>query len=154
MAVSNIYKQRYNNMICNKYVCTGQERDPSSAPASPSTLRRISSQGDADEPSKVVLRPARRKLGSSRHGWSLGRGREGGVSQSFSPGDRRSRPIQRLNTPSSALWEKEQDGSPTPSEEGRGETEKGYCGQRERRMEQGEGRRVSYHALSYLGNVK
>ncbi|XP_053487045.1 coiled-coil domain containing 88A [Ictalurus furcatus] len=100
-----------------------QEQDPSSAPASPSTLRRISSQGDADEPSKVVLRPARRKLGSSRHGWSLGRGREGGVSQSFSPGDRRSRPIQRLNTPSSALWEKEQDGSPTPSEEGRGESE-------------------------------
>ncbi|XP_046706180.1 coiled-coil domain containing 88A isoform X2 [Silurus meridionalis] len=100
-----------------------QEQDPSSAPASPSTLRRVSSQGDPDEPSKVVLRSARRKLGSSRHGWGLGKGREGGVSQSFSPGDRRSRPLQRLNPPSSALWEKDHDGSPTPSEEGRGESE-------------------------------
>ncbi|KAF5896019.1 girdin-like isoform X2 [Clarias magur] len=99
------------------------ERDPSSAPGSPSTSRRASSQGDTDEPSKVVLKTARRKLGSSRHGWGLGRGRDGGVSQSFSPGDRRSRPIQRLNTPPSALWEKDLDGSPTPSEEGRGESE-------------------------------
>lgn len=126
MAVDNIYKQCCNNMSCNQCLCTGQERDPTSAPASPSTMRRVSSQGDADEPSKVVLRAARRKLGSSRHGWSLGRG----VSQSFSPGDHRSRPIQRLNTPSSALWEKDQDGSPTPSEEGRGERQKGYGGQR------------------------
>lgn len=80
----------------------------------------MSSQGDTDEPSRVVLRTARRKLGSSRHGWALGRGREGGVSQSFSPGDHRSRPLRRLNSPTSALWEKDQDGSPTPSEEGRG----------------------------------
>ncbi|XP_060784059.1 coiled-coil domain containing 88A isoform X2 [Neoarius graeffei] len=99
------------------------ERDPSSAPGSPLTLRRVSSQGDTDEPSKVVLRPARRKLGSSRHGWGLSRNREGGMSQSFSPGDRRSRPIRRINTPSSALWETDQDRSPTPSEEGRGESE-------------------------------
>ncbi|KAK3565119.1 hypothetical protein QTP86_033175, partial [Hemibagrus guttatus] len=101
-----------------------QEQDPRSAPTSPSILRRVSSQGDTDEPSKVILRTARRKLGSSRHGWGLGRSREGGVSQSFSPGDHRSRPIRRLNTPSSALWEKDHDGSPTPSEEGRGEREK------------------------------
>ncbi|KAK3535876.1 hypothetical protein QTP70_021175 [Hemibagrus guttatus] len=100
-----------------------QEQDPRSAPTSPSILRRVSSQGDTDEPSKVILRTARRKLGSSRHGWGLGRSREGGVSQSFSPGDHRSRPIRRLNTPSSALWEKDHDGSPTPSEEGRGESE-------------------------------
>lgn len=111
-------------MISNKSICTGQEQDPRSAPTSPSTLRRVSSQGDPDEPSKVILSTARRKLGSSRHGWGLGRSREGGVSQSFSPGDHRSRPIRRLNTPSSALWEKDQDGSPTPSEEGRGEKEK------------------------------
>lgn len=110
-------------MSCNQCFCTGQERDATSAPASPSTPRRVSSQGDADEPSKVVLR-TRRKLGSSRHGWGLGRGREGGVSQSFSPGDRLSRPIQRLRTPSSALWEIDQEGSPTPSEEGRGERQR------------------------------
>lgn len=100
-----------------------QEQNPRSAPESPATLRRVSSQGDTDEPSKVVLRSARRKLGSSRHGWGLGRSREGSVSQSFSPGDHRSRPDRRLSTLSSTLWEKDQDGSPTPSEEGRGESE-------------------------------
>ncbi|GAA6064877.1 coiled-coil domain containing 88A isoform X1 [Tachysurus ichikawai] len=99
-----------------------QEQDPKSALGSPLTLRRVSSQGDTDEPSKVILRTTRRKLGSSRHVWGI-RSREGGVSQSFSPGDNRSRPMRRLNPPSSALWEKDQDGSPTPSEEGRGESD-------------------------------
>ncbi|KAL7863013.1 hypothetical protein SRHO_G00119970 [Serrasalmus rhombeus] len=95
-----------------------QEQDPRSAPVSPSPLRRVSSQGETEEP-KVVLRTTRRKLGS-RHGWALSRGRDSGVSQSFSPGDHRPLSRSRLRTPSSALWEKEQDSSPTPSEEGRG----------------------------------
>ncbi|XP_072519672.1 coiled-coil domain containing 88A [Salminus brasiliensis] len=95
------------------------EIDPRSAPVSPTPLRRMSSQGETEEQPKVVMRSARRKLGS-RHGWGLGRGREGGVSQSFSPGDQRPLSRSRLRTPSSALWEKEKDSSPSPSEEGRG----------------------------------
>ncbi|XP_066505286.1 coiled-coil domain containing 88A [Hoplias malabaricus] len=95
-----------------------QEVDPRSAPVSPTPLRRVSCQGETDEP-KVMLRNPRRKLGS-RHGWGLSRSKEGGVSQSFSPGDHRQLPRSRLRTPSSALWEKENDSSPTPSEEGRG----------------------------------
>ncbi|TSK28113.1 Girdin [Bagarius yarrelli] len=100
-----------------------QDLNPRSAPSSPATLRRVSSQGETDEPSKVVLRTARRKLGSSRHGWGLGRSRERGVSQSFSPGDHRSRPIHHSSILSIALLEKDQDGSPAPSEEGRDESE-------------------------------
>uniref|UniRef100_A0A8B9KM88 Girdin-like n=1 Tax=Astyanax mexicanus TaxID=7994 RepID=A0A8B9KM88_ASTMX len=96
--------------------------DPRSAPVSPTPLRRVSSQGDTEEQPKVVVRSARRKLGS-RHGWGMSRGREGAVSQSFSPGDQRPLPRGRFRTPSSALWEKEKDSSPSPSEEGRGESE-------------------------------
>ncbi|KAG9272472.1 girdin-like [Astyanax mexicanus] len=95
------------------------EVDPRSAPVSPTPLRRVSSQGDTEEQPKVVVRSARRKLGS-RHGWGMSRGREGAVSQSFSPGDQRPLPRGRFRTPSSALWEKEKDSSPSPSEEGRG----------------------------------
>uniref|UniRef100_A0A672MUX2 Girdin-like n=1 Tax=Sinocyclocheilus grahami TaxID=75366 RepID=A0A672MUX2_SINGR len=103
-----------------------QEQDPISAPVSPSSLRRISSQAEEDQP-KANLRSGRRKLGS-RHGWALGRGR-GGISQSFSPGDQRVQPRIRLHssqTGAMALWE--HDGSPTPSqdspsEEGRVDSE-------------------------------
>ncbi len=99
------------------------ERDPISAPVSPSSLRRITSQAEDDQP-KANLRTGRRKLGS-RHGWALGRGK-GGISQSFSPGDQHVQPRIRLRssqTGAKALWE--HDGSPTPSqdspsEEGRG----------------------------------
>lgn len=99
------------------------ERDPISAPVSPSVLRRASSQAESEDQPKMSLRSGRRKLGS-RHGWALGRGR-GGVSQSFSPGDQRAQPRIRLHsshTAATAIWE--HDGSPTPSqdsEEGRGE---------------------------------
>ncbi|KAI4904158.1 hypothetical protein NFI96_013825 [Prochilodus magdalenae] len=95
-----------------------QDQDPRSAPVSPTLLRRVGSQGEAEEP-KVSLRSTRRKLGS-RHGWGLSRGRDFGLSQSFSPGDQRPLPRGRLRTPSSALWETEKDSSPSPSEEGRG----------------------------------
>ncbi len=103
------------------------EQGPISAPVSPSSLRRISSQAEDDQP-KANLRSGRRKLGS-RHGWALGRGR-GGISQSFSPGDQRVQPRIRLRssqTGAMALWE--HDGSPTPSqdspsEEGRGKKSK------------------------------
>ncbi|XP_052471181.1 girdin isoform X1 [Carassius gibelio] len=91
------------------------EQDPISAPVSPSSLRRISSQAEEDQP-KANLRSGRRKLGS-RHGWALGRGR-GGTSQSFSPGDQRVQPRIRLRssqTGATALWE--HDGSPTPSQD-------------------------------------
>ncbi|XP_026859447.2 girdin isoform X2 [Electrophorus electricus] len=97
------------------------EQDPRSAPSSPMPLWRVVSQGETEEQPKVVLRTAtRRKLGS-RHGW--GRGRGNNVSQSFSPGDQRTPPRTRFRSPSSALWEGENDSSPTPSEEGRGESE-------------------------------
>ncbi|KTG31287.1 hypothetical protein cypCar_00036345, partial [Cyprinus carpio] len=102
------------------------EQDPISAPVSPSSLRRISSQAEEEQP-KANLRSGRRKLGS-RHGWALGKGR-GGTSQSFSPGDHRVQPRIRLRssqTGAMALWE--HDGSPTPSqdspsEEGRVDSE-------------------------------
>ncbi|KAK1804421.1 hypothetical protein P4O66_020446, partial [Electrophorus voltai] len=102
---------------------TALEQDPRSAPSSPMPLRRVASQGETEEQPKVVLRTAtRRKLGS-RHGWGMGRGRDNNVSQSFSPGDQRTPPRTRFRSPSSALWEGENDSSPTPSEEGRGESE-------------------------------
>lgn len=59
----------------------------------------------------------RRKLGS-RHGWGLGLARGGsGVSQSFSHGDHKTAPRQRLrssqNTPT-VLWEGERGGAGSP----------------------------------------
>lgn len=99
------------------------EQDPISAPVSPSSLRRISSQAEEEQP-KANLRSGRRKLGS-RHGWALGKGR-GGTSQSFSPGDHRVQPRIRLcssQTGAMALWE--HDGSPTPSQESPSEEGRG-----------------------------
>ncbi|XP_022615860.1 girdin-like [Seriola dumerili] len=87
--------------------------DPRSAPVSPSLLRKAPSQTEPDisVPGTPTLRSGsggRRKLGS-RHGWGLGLARGGsGVSQSFSPGDNKTPPRQRLrssqNTPT-VLWE-------------------------------------------------
>uniref|UniRef100_A0A3B4UX84 Coiled-coil domain containing 88B n=1 Tax=Seriola dumerili TaxID=41447 RepID=A0A3B4UX84_SERDU len=84
-----------------------------SAPVSPSLLRKAPSQTEPDisVPGTPTLRSGsggRRKLGS-RHGWGLGLARGGsGVSQSFSPGDNKTPPRQRLrssqNTPT-VLWE-------------------------------------------------
>ncbi|XP_076877467.1 coiled-coil domain containing 88A [Brachyhypopomus gauderio] len=101
----------------------GQEQDPRSEPESPTPLRRAASQGESEEQPKVAPRTtSRRKLGS-RHGWGLTRGREGRVSQSFSPGDQCTPPRARLRTPPSVLWAREKDSSPSTSEEGRGESE-------------------------------
>ncbi|KAG9346510.1 hypothetical protein JZ751_006821 [Albula glossodonta] len=99
--------------------------DPLSAPVSPSPLRKASSTESEDQP-RVVLRSGRRKLGS-RHGWGLGRGRGGGVSQSFSPGDNRPSPRERYCSQgaSVAIWEG--DSSPTPSHESLTEEEKAGC---------------------------
>ncbi|XP_030621338.1 coiled-coil domain containing 88A [Chanos chanos] len=102
------------------------QQDPKSAPVSPTPLRRVSSQPESDEPPKSASRSTRRKLGSSRHGWGLGRGRGGLASQSFSPGDNRTQPRVRLRSAHNALWEAES--SPTPSqdslsEEGTAESE-------------------------------
>ncbi|XP_056239475.1 coiled-coil domain containing 88A [Seriola aureovittata] len=87
--------------------------DPRSAPVSPSLLRKAPSQTEPDisVPGTPTLRSGsggRRKLGS-RHGWGLGLARGvSGVSQSFSPGDNKTPPRQRLrssqNTPT-VLWE-------------------------------------------------
>ncbi|KAI1898659.1 hypothetical protein AGOR_G00074650 [Albula goreensis] len=109
------------------YIVTShvQNADPLSAPVSPSPLRKASSTESEDQP-RVVLRSGRRKLGS-RHGWGLGRGRGGGVSQSFSPGDNRPSPRERYCSQgaSVAIWEG--DSSPTPSHESLTEEEKAGC---------------------------
>ncbi|KAM6953338.1 LOW QUALITY PROTEIN: coiled-coil domain containing 88A [Aplochiton taeniatus] len=105
--------------------------DPRSAPVSPSPLRRPASRSDPDPPSPsgpggLAQRPGsggRRKLGS-RHGWGLGVARAssgaGGVSQSFSPGDRRPPPrLAALSSQvsSSALWEMETSETSAPERE-------------------------------------
>ncbi|XP_039976668.1 coiled-coil domain containing 88A isoform X3 [Xiphias gladius] len=95
--------------------------DPRSAPVSPSPLRKAPSQTDISVPGTPALRSGsggRRKLGS-RHGWGLGLARGGsGVSQSFSPGDNKTPPRQRLrshqpNSPT-VLWEGERGEANTP----------------------------------------
>jgi len=87
--------------------------DPRSAPVSPSPLRKTLSQGEPDisVPGTPTMRSGsggRRKLGS-RHGWGLGLARGGsGMSQSFSPGDQKTPPRQRLRSSqnnTSILWE-------------------------------------------------
>lgn len=79
-------------------------------------MRKASSQADPDisGPGTPAMRSGsggRRKLGS-RHGWGLGLTRAGsGVSQSFSPGDHKTPPRQRLRSSqntSTVLWEGEQ----------------------------------------------
>ncbi|XP_074530969.1 coiled-coil domain containing 88A isoform X2 [Halichoeres trimaculatus] len=90
--------------------------DPRSAPVSPSPMRRAQSQADPEisgpgSPATRAGSGGRRKLGS-RHGWGLGLTRSGsGVSQSFSPGDHKTPPRQRLRSSqntSTVLWEGEQ----------------------------------------------
>lgn len=91
--------------------------DPRSAPVSPSLQRKLSNHAEPDisAPGTPTLRSGsggRRKLGS-RHGWGIGLARGGsGVSQSFSPGDQKTHPRQRLRSSqtsqtsqSSVLWE-------------------------------------------------
>uniref|UniRef100_A0A665XFP6 Girdin-like n=1 Tax=Echeneis naucrates TaxID=173247 RepID=A0A665XFP6_ECHNA len=96
--------------------------DPRSAPVSPSPLRKVPSQTEPDisVPGTPALRSGsggRRKLGS-RHGWGLGLARGGsGVSQSFSPGDNKMPPRQRLlssQTTATVLWEGEKDKTNAP----------------------------------------
>ncbi|KAL0973865.1 hypothetical protein UPYG_G00212190 [Umbra pygmaea] len=104
---------------------TQPETNPCSAPVSPSPLRRTPSPADSDQAGGLCglpLRPGsggRRKLGS-RHGWGLGRGRSGGgVSQSFSPGDQKAPPRQRLrssNFGSTVIWEGNQIRTDTPTD--------------------------------------
>ncbi|XP_040903884.1 coiled-coil domain containing 88A isoform X2 [Toxotes jaculatrix] len=97
--------------------------DPRSAPVSPSPLRKTPSQTEPDisVPGTPALRSGsggRRKLGS-RHGWGLGLARGGsGVSQSFSPGDNKTPPRQRLRSSqntATVLWEGER-GEPTSTQ--------------------------------------
>ncbi|XP_071313624.1 coiled-coil domain containing 88A isoform X2 [Trachinotus anak] len=96
--------------------------DPRSAPVSPSPLRKTPSQTEPDisVPGTPVLRSGsggRRKLGS-RHGWGLGLARGGsGVSQSFSPGDNKTPPRQRLRSSqntAAVLWEGERGETNAP----------------------------------------
>ncbi|XP_071385283.1 coiled-coil domain containing 88A [Centroberyx affinis] len=99
--------------------------DPRSAPVSPSPARRAPPQAEPDisGPGSPVARSGsggRRKLGS-RHGWGLGLARGGsGVSQSFSPGDQKTAPRQRLRSaqqPSGVLWEGERSEASAPPQE-------------------------------------
>ncbi|KAM9795033.1 coiled-coil domain containing 88A [Neosynchiropus ocellatus] len=93
--------------------------DPRSAPVSPSPSRKSLTQTEPDisvPSTPTALRSAgRRKLGS-RHGWGLGLAKGGaGVSQSFSPGDKRTPPRPRLRSgqnASTVLWEGECDAHP------------------------------------------
>ncbi|XP_041846411.1 coiled-coil domain containing 88A [Melanotaenia boesemani] len=87
--------------------------DPRSAPVSPSPLRKAPSHTEQDIsiPGTPAMRSGsggRRKLGS-RHGWGLGLARGGsGVSQSFSPGDQKTHPRQRLRSSqntTAVVWE-------------------------------------------------
>ncbi|KAG7518913.1 hypothetical protein JOB18_047235 [Solea senegalensis] len=92
--------------------------DPRSAPVSPAALRKAPSQTDISVPGTPALHSgSRRKLGS-RHGWGLGLARGGAaVSQSFSPGDKRTPPRQRLRSSqntSTVLWEKEKGETNAP----------------------------------------
>ncbi|KAJ8405176.1 hypothetical protein AAFF_G00321670 [Aldrovandia affinis] len=101
----------------NDYMPTSAaQHDPLSAPVSPSPLRKASGVESSEDQPRTVRQSGRRKLGS-RHGWGLGRGSGGGVSQSFSPGDRRPSPRERYCSQggSTAIWEG--DDSPTPSHE-------------------------------------
>ncbi|XP_025999395.1 coiled-coil domain containing 88A [Astatotilapia calliptera] len=93
--------------------------DPRSAPVSPSPLRKSASQTDPEvslpgAPATRAGSGGRRKLGS-RHGWGLGLARAGsGVSQSFSPGDQKTHPRQRLSSSqnnAAVLWEGERSAS-------------------------------------------
>uniref|UniRef100_A0A3B5L2Q9 Coiled-coil domain containing 88B n=1 Tax=Xiphophorus couchianus TaxID=32473 RepID=A0A3B5L2Q9_9TELE len=86
--------------------------DLRSAPVSPLLLRKTSSNPEPDisvpgTPTVARYGP-RRKLGS-RHGWGIGLSRAGtGVSQSFSPGDNKAPPRQRLRSSQNStnvLWE-------------------------------------------------
>uniref|UniRef100_A0A3P9I8P9 Coiled-coil domain containing 88B n=1 Tax=Oryzias latipes TaxID=8090 RepID=A0A3P9I8P9_ORYLA len=97
-----------------EYTSDAPKIDPRSAPVSPSLQRKLSSNAEPDisAPGTPNLRSGsggRRKLGS-RHGWGIGLARGGsGVSQSFSPGDHKTHPRQRLRSSqtsqSSVLWE-------------------------------------------------
>ncbi|KAM4732033.1 coiled-coil domain containing 88A [Anableps anableps] len=86
--------------------------DLRSAPVSPSPLRKTTSNPDPDISVPGTPTPARcgprRKLGS-RHGWGIGLSRGGsGISQSFSPGDNKTPPRQRLRSSQNSttiLWE-------------------------------------------------
>lgn len=86
--------------------------DLRSAPVSPSPLRKTSSNPDPEISVPGTPNPSRsgprRKLGS-RHGWGIGLSRGGsGISQSFSPGDNKTPPRQRLRSSqnnTSILWE-------------------------------------------------
>uniref|UniRef100_A0A3P9PM76 Coiled-coil domain containing 88B n=1 Tax=Poecilia reticulata TaxID=8081 RepID=A0A3P9PM76_POERE len=86
--------------------------DLRSAPVSPSPLRKTSSNPDPDisvPGTPTVARYGPRKKLGSRHGWGIGLPRGGsGVSQSFSPGDNKTPPRQRLRSSqnsSNVLWE-------------------------------------------------
>ncbi|KAM4622116.1 coiled-coil domain containing 88A isoform 2-T2 [Polymixia lowei] len=94
--------------------------DPLSAPVSPSPLRRAPAQAETDISGPLRSGSGgRRKLGS-RHGWGLGLARgSSGVSQSFSPGDQKTPPRQRLRSAqqnSTVLWEGENSETSAPQE--------------------------------------
>ncbi|XP_030595457.1 coiled-coil domain containing 88A [Archocentrus centrarchus] len=86
--------------------------DPRSAPVSPSPLRKAPPQAEMEvslpgAPATRAGSGGRRKLGS-RHGWGLGLARGGsGVSQSFSPGDHKTRQQRSSQSSNSILWEGE-----------------------------------------------
>ncbi|KAM9511331.1 uncharacterized protein ACWYII_045825 isoform 3-T3 [Salvelinus alpinus] len=89
---------------------TAAGSEPRSAPVSPSPLRHAPSLGDSDQagglcglPLRSSLR-GRRKLGSHR---KLG-------SQSFSPGDQKTSPLQRLQSADRVMWERQSSPTDTP----------------------------------------
>ncbi|CDQ92185.1 unnamed protein product [Oncorhynchus mykiss] len=115
---------------------TAAGSDPRSAPVSPSPLRHATSLGDSDQAGGLCGLPLRSGLGGRR---KLGSHRKLG-SQSFSPGDQTTSPLQRLQSADRVIWEGQSSPTDTPmtsannsqenvmEEGGRGEEDKAVSG--------------------------
>uniref|UniRef100_A0A4W5JFF8 Uncharacterized protein n=1 Tax=Hucho hucho TaxID=62062 RepID=A0A4W5JFF8_9TELE len=84
--------------------------DPRSAPVSPSPLRHAPSLGYSDQAGGLCGLALRSGLGDRR---KLGSHRKMG-SQSFSPGDKKTSPLQRLQSADRVIWEGQSSPTDTP----------------------------------------
>uniref|UniRef100_A0A4W5JQ35 Coiled-coil domain containing 88B n=1 Tax=Hucho hucho TaxID=62062 RepID=A0A4W5JQ35_9TELE len=89
---------------------TAAGTDPRSAPVSPSPLRHAPSLGYSDQAGGLCGLALRSGLGDRR---KLGSHRKMG-SQSFSPGDKKTSPLQRLQSADRVIWEGQSSPTDTP----------------------------------------